>query len=125
MKTSPAAPSAADRAHALCHAPDVDLLLLAALATLPLGAVVVLVAVLVALTTSPRRLPVLATALASLVLLSAWVVITAEGGVRADETGTSSSIFSDAGWLAAAVALAVCSLVLNVRSLRRRERRAA
>ncbi|WP_432571324.1 hypothetical protein [Kineococcus sp. SYSU DK005] len=90
--------------------------LLAALAALPLGGLVVLLALLVTLTASPRRPPVLASALVGLLLLGAWVVITAAGGVRADETGTSSSIFSDVGWLVAAVAAALCSSVLHARS---------
>ena len=101
-----------------------EILLLAALAALPLGGLVVLLALLVALVASPRRPPVLASALVGLLLLGAWVVITAAGGVRADETGTSSSIFSDVGWLVAAVVAAVCSMVIQARSTRHLRRSA-
>ncbi|WP_432489186.1 hypothetical protein [Kineococcus sp. SYSU DK018] len=95
-----------------------NLLLLLALASLPAGCIVVLVAFVFAVSTAPRRLKAILPALAGAVLTTVWIAVTYQGGIRADETGTSESVFSDAGWLAAGVALSVVSLVLNARHRR-------
>jgi hypothetical protein len=96
----------------------VDLLLLLALASLPAGCIVVLVAFVLAVSTAPRRREAILPALAGAVLTTVWIAVTYQGGIRADETGTSGNVFSDAGWLAAGVALSVVSIVLSPRHRR-------
>lgn len=92
-----------------------NLLLLLALALLPAGGVVVLVAFVLAVATGPRRWAVILLALAGAVLTAVWVVLTYQGAIRADEGGTGGNVFSDAGWLAAGVVLSLVSLILNAR----------
>ncbi|MEZ0166434.1 hypothetical protein AB2L27_16855 [Kineococcus sp. LSe6-4] len=91
------------------------LLLLLALGSLPVGAVVVLVAVVLAVARAPRHRTAVLPALAGAGSTVGWVVVTCRSAVRADESGTSGTVFSDAGWLAAGVALGVVSLVLGAR----------
>ncbi|MCI2237774.1 hypothetical protein MO973_16300 [Paenibacillus sp. TRM 82003] len=99
-----------------------DLLLLLTLASLPAGGVVVLVAFVSAVSTAPRHRTATLLASAGAGLAAVWVVVTYRGGIRADETGTSYNMFSDAGWLLAAAVLSVVSLVLNARRHRRTAR---
>ncbi|WP_337063359.1 hypothetical protein [Kineococcus sp. G2] len=95
-----------------------DLLLLLALALLPAGGVIVLVAFVLAVATAPRRRSAVLLALAGGVLTAVWVVLTYRSAIRADEGGTGGTVFSDAGWLAAGVVLSLVSLVLNARHRR-------
>lgn len=81
------------------------------------GGVTVLIAVVFALTTPPRRPATVALAGAGLAVV--WVVLTYQGGVRADETGTSGTILEDVVWLVAAVAFSITSLVLGAWHRRR------
>ncbi|MCZ2807049.1 hypothetical protein O2W18_18230 [Modestobacter sp. VKM Ac-2983] len=91
---------------------------LLALAPLPIGAVVVVIALAAGIFETPRRRGVLPFALSGAALLVIWMVLGYRSGVRADETGTSGSVFSDAGWLVAAVASSICSLALQLRPRR-------
>ncbi|WP_380159727.1 hypothetical protein [Kineococcus sp. R86509] len=95
-----------------------DFLLLLALTSLPAGCIVVLIAFVLAVATAPRRPRAVLSALASAVLTTVWIAVTIQGGIRADETGTSENVFSHVGWLAASLALSVVSLVLNARHRR-------
>ncbi|MBB2903331.1 hypothetical protein FHR75_004173 [Kineococcus radiotolerans] len=91
------------------------LLALAALAT---GGITVLLAVVLALATAPRRPAAVLLALTGAVLTAVWVELSYQGGVHADETGTSGNILDDVAWLIAAVVLSVTSLVLGARHRR-------
>lgn len=96
-----------------------NLLLLLALASLPVGGVVVLVALVLAVAAAPRHGAAILLALSGAVLTVVWIVVTCQGAIRADEGGTGGNVFSDAGWLAAGVVLGVVSLVLDTRHRRR------
>ncbi|NAZ73961.1 hypothetical protein GTQ99_00750 [Kineococcus sp. T13] len=74
-----------------------------------------LIAVVFALTTPPRRPAAVLLALAGAGLAAVWIVLTHQGGVRADETGTSGTVLEDVVWLVAAAAFSVTSLVLGAR----------
>ena len=94
-------------------------LALLTLACLMAGGVTVLIAVVFALTTPPRRPATVLLALTGAGLAAVWVVLTYQGGVRADETGTSGTVLEDVVWLVAAVALSITSLVLGAWHRRR------
>ncbi|WP_370439841.1 hypothetical protein [Kineococcus halophytocola] len=83
------------------------------LAVLALGVLVVLAAVVLALTGRRRAPATIGCALASGALLVLWVVLTAGG---ADAGGT---VYSRSAWWALAVLAALASLALTVRDRRR------
>ena len=93
---------------------------LLALAALTTGGTTVLLAVVLALATAPRRPAAVLLALTGTVLAAVWVELSYQGGVHADETGTSGNILDDVAWLIAAVVLSVTSLVLGARHRRYR-----
>ncbi|NAZ74289.1 hypothetical protein GTQ99_02460 [Kineococcus sp. T13] len=78
-----------------------------------------MIAVVFALITPPRRPATVLLALAGAGLAAVWIVLTHQGGVRADVTGTSGSILDDVIWLVVAAALSATSLVLGAWHRRR------
>jgi hypothetical protein len=89
-----------------------DVLLL--LTAMAVGALIVLAAAILALTVPTRR-PSQVLALIGTALGLVWIVLTYQGGVLADETGSSGDIRHEAGWLAAAVAVSVASLLTRAK----------
>lgn len=101
------------------HAADVEsFLALLTLALLSAAGIIVLIAVVLALATPPRRTTATLLALAGAGFTAVWVVLSYRGGVRADETGTGGNILDDVAWLVAALTLSVTSLSLGARHRR-------
>jgi len=89
-----------------------DVLLL--LTAMAVGALTVLAAAILALTVPTRR-PSRLFALIGTALGLVWIVLTYQGAVLADETGSSGDIRREAGWLATAVAVSIASLLTRSR----------
>lgn len=86
------------------------------LGVLALGVLVVLLALVLALTGRRRTPATLGCALAGAALLAVWVLLTARGA------GAGGTVYSASAWWAVAVLAAVTSLVLTVRNRRPRRR---
>jgi len=96
----------------------VDILIIAALLALPLGAAAVLSAV-VLVAVGPRPWTAVVSAVLAVVLVVVWVLLSYRDGVRADMPGASGNVFSQVGWLVAAVVSGVAALKLQKTSFRR------
>lgn len=87
----------------------VDVLVIVALLSLPLGAAAVVVAVaLVAV--HPRPWTAVLGAALAVALTAVWLLLSYRDGVRADETGAQGDVFSQVGWLVAAVLCGAAAL---------------
>lgn len=91
-----------------------EILVWLALASLPLAAIVAVSGATLGVAVRPGASTLVLAALV-VVLLIAWVTTTYQAGVRADETGTGANIFSEAGWLAAALCAGALAGVLGLR----------
>ncbi|WP_375404938.1 hypothetical protein [uncultured Amnibacterium sp.] len=96
-----------------------DVLSLLALAALPLGVLVALAGAVIAVVTGVRPWTIVLSALVG-PLLGAWFVTTYLSGIRADETGTGGSVYSDIAWLVAAVVVGVAAAAVGLRTRRHR-----
>ena len=93
----------------------VEILVWLALASLPLAAIVAVSGAALGVAVRPGTLTLVLAGLV-VVLLITWVTTTYQAGVRADETGTGGNIFSEAGWLAAALCAGVLAGALGLQA---------
>lgn len=91
-----------------------DALLIIALLALPLSTAAVLVAI-VMVAVDPRPWTAVVSGLLAATLALAWVLLSYRDGVDADETGGEGNIYSQVGWLVAAVLSASAALTLQWR----------
>jgi len=101
----------------------VDILIVVALLTLPLGAAAVLSAV-VLVAAGPCPWTAVVSAALAVVLMVVWVLLSYRDGVRADAPGASGNAFSQVGWLVAAIVSGATALGLQKESSRRSTRQA-
>jgi len=102
----------------------VTALVIFALLAMPLGAVAVVVAVTL-VAARPHPWTAVVSAVLAAVLVVAWVLLSYRDGVRSDAPGAVGNVFSQVGWLVAAVVSGAAALTLQQAGLRRRSSRSS